>query len=336
LPRRLARAFLSLAVVVAAFAFGLPEVAAYDTAWEHVDAMSRPAKVALVLAAGWNLATYWFLLVVALPGLTIRQAAVSSQASTAVANTVPGGGALGAAVTWTMYRRWGFDGESIARSLAVTGAWNVFVKLSAPAAALAVIVLEGHAGDGAVAIAVVSTLVLVVCIGGFGTALRRPGAVRRVAALVEQLVARARPAARRDIALTERAEAAVARARELITHRWRALSVAAVVSHASLFLVLLVALRAVGVRSEEVTTGEALTAFAVVRAVLVVPITPGGAGLTEVGLAGLLDAAGGRSSAVVAGVLVYRAVTWLLPVLLGFAAYGAWVRERRPRAALAP
>lgn len=321
---------VSLAVVVGAFTVGLPEVATYDDAWDHVARTSRPAQATLAVAALWNLVTYWFLLVTALPGLTLRQAALSSQASTAVANTMPGGGALGTAVTWSMYRSWGFDGQSTARALAVSGAWNVFVKLLAPAIALAVIVLEGHAGDAAVSIAVVSTGVLVVVIAAGAVVLRRPGAVRRVAGALEGVVRRAWRASPGDRSLADRAEAAAARTQVLVADRWRALSVAALLSHASLFVVLVASLRAVGVGSADVTTGEALTAFAVVRAVLVVPITPGGAGLTEVGLAGLLHAAGGASSAVVAAVLVYRAATWLLPVPLGAVAYLVWARERAP------
>jgi uncharacterized protein (TIRG00374 family) len=116
----------------------------------------------------------------------------------------------------------------------------------------------------------------------------------------------------------------------LVAGRWQLLSLTAVVSHLSLFLVLLAALRATGVGAA-VSVGEVLTAFAVVRLALVVPITPGGAGLTEVGLSGLLVAAGGPEAEVLAGVLVFRMLTWLVPIPLGGLAYLAWSRTGAAR-----
>ena len=56
------------------------------------------------------------------------------------------------------------------------------------------------------------------------------------------------------------------------------------------------------------------------------PLTPGGLGITELGLVGVLAAgAGPRASAqVTAAVLLYRAVTYLPPIPLGAAAFLVW------------
>jgi hypothetical protein len=69
-----------------------------------------------------------------------------------------------------------------------------------------------------------------------------------------------------------------------------------------------------------------LAAYAFVRLLTVLPITPGGLGITELGLVGVLAAgAGPRASAqVTAAVLLYRAVTYLPPIPLGAAAFLAW------------
>ena len=45
--------------------------------------------------------------------LTLGQAAVNNQASTAIANTLPGGGALAVGLSYTMFREWGFDNAAI-------------------------------------------------------------------------------------------------------------------------------------------------------------------------------------------------------------------------------
>jgi len=57
------------------------------------------------------------------------------------------------------------------------------------------------------------------------------------------------------------------------------LTLATLVSHLSLFLVLLLALRHIGVFNREVSWAEALGAFAFARLVTAIPITPGGIGI---------------------------------------------------------
>jgi uncharacterized membrane protein YbhN (UPF0104 family) len=56
------------------------------------------------------------------------------------------------------------------------------------------------------------------------------------------------------------------------------------------------------------------------------PVTPGGIGITELGLVGIMaTSAGHRASAqVTAAVLLYRAVTYLPPIPLGALAWLVW------------
>ena len=67
--------------------------------------------------------------------------------------------------------------------------------------------------------------------------------------------------------------------------------------------------------------------FAFARLVTAIPITPGGAGLVEAALIAGLVGAGGDSSQVAAAVLIYRALTWALPILVGIGCYGWWRRQ---------
>ena len=101
---------------------------------------------------------------------------------------------------------------------------------------------------------------------------------------------------------------------------------ATVVSHLSLFFVLLLALRHMDVTSQQVGWAEALGAFALIRLVTALPVTPGGLGLVELGLTAALVLAGGREPAVVAAVLVYRFLTLLVQVPLGAISYLVWQR----------
>jgi putative heme transporter len=61
----------------------------------------------------------------------------------------------------------------------------------------------------------------------------------------------------------------------LLRRRWHWLTLATLVSHLSLFLVLLLALRHVGVGESQVSWVEVLAAFAFVRLLSAFPITPG-------------------------------------------------------------
>jgi len=108
-----------------------------------------------------------------------------------------------------------------------------------------------------------------------------------------------------------------------------------------LWLVLLACLRAVRLSQTQLPWQTSLAAFAVIRLLTAMPITPGGLGITELGLIGIL--AGGAdhtaSAQVTAAVLMYRAVTYLPSIPLGALACLTWryapalistVRHQRP------
>jgi putative heme transporter len=114
---------------------------------------------------------------------------------------------------------------------------------------------------------------------------------------------------------------------DLVEHRWLAITATSLVSHLSLYLVLLAALRDVGVGNAEVGWAEVLAVFAFARLATAIPFTPGGAGLVEAVLIGGLVAAGGAKPQVVAAVLLYRALTWLLPIPVGIGCYLWWRRR---------
>jgi hypothetical protein len=119
---------------------------------------------------------------------------------------------------------------------------------------------------------------------------------------------------------------------DLLRRRGVAITIATVVSHLSLFYALLFSLRSVGVVSEQVSVAEALAAFAFVRLVSALPITPGGVGVVELALIAGLVAAGGPRPEVVGAVLVYRLLTYVLPIPIGGVAYLQWKGGTKARA----
>jgi putative heme transporter len=111
---------------------------------------------------------------------------------------------------------------------------------------------------------------------------------------------------------------------ELLQGGWVSITAATLVSHLSLYAVLLACLRHLGVSDAEVSWAEVLVVFAFARLATVLPFTPGGIGVVELVLIGWLTAAGGDPEQVTAAVLVYRALTWALPILIGMCCYLWW------------
>ena len=275
--RLVVRALLAIAVVGLVYFVLLPQLVDVDQVWATLRAMTWLELATLLAAAIWNLGSYLLPQLAAMPGLSLRQAALESHTSTAVGNLLPAGQAVGLGVTYRFYTSYGFDGGPIALSLLVQGVWNNFVKLGMPIVALALLVLGGD-GTGALApAAMVGLAVFLLALAGSPSACRasggRPGWAgpgQRVAA-VRRLVRRPGRPDWEHGAVAFRAQAVT-----LLHDRWHWLTVTTLTSHLSLFLVLLLALRHVGVSEAEVSWVEALAAFALVRLLSAFPVTPEG------------------------------------------------------------
>src|SRR6185437_10536843 len=116
------------------------------------------------------------------------------------------------------------------------------------------------------------------------------------------------------------------RAAGLVAARGWRITATTTASNLALWLVLLASVRGLGLSQSAVPWQTALAAFAFVRLLTVLPITPGGAGITELGLVGALAASAGHGHAaqVTAAVLLFRAVTYLLPIPAGALACLGW------------
>jgi hypothetical protein len=141
--RRLAVRVLLAAVVVAViYLWLLPKLVDVREVGATLRAMTWLELVTLLAAAVWNLGSYLLPQLVALPGLSLRQAALESHTSTAVRNLLPAGQAVALGVTYRFYTSYGFGRPAIMLSLLVQGVWNNFVKLGMPVVALGLLVLS--------------------------------------------------------------------------------------------------------------------------------------------------------------------------------------------------
>jgi uncharacterized protein (TIRG00374 family) len=328
--RRVLPPLFSVAIVLAVFWYFLPQFTSLSAVWSAVRSMTALQVLALVLLAVWNQVTYFIVNVTTMPGLTYPQAAVATEASTAVSNTVPGGGAIGIAMNYAMFGSWGFSASRITVSLLVSGLWNNFAKLAMPVLALALLALQGSPGGGRIAAGLLGLGALAAAIVLFWmllyseqTAARLGRGAGRVASGLLRLFRRS-PVRGWDRATVKFRYRTI----RLLKARWPAITLATLASHVTLYLVLLVTLRFVGVSDAQVGWVEVLAVFSFARLLTAIPFTPGGLGVIELALITGLAAAGGPRADVAAAVLVFRALTYVLPIPLGAVAYVFWRRNR--------
>jgi putative heme transporter len=331
--RRLLLAGVSLAIVVATFVFLLPTIADYGDVWAVVTELSWAWVVALAVVTALNLATFAPPWLVALPGLRYFQALELTQASAALSLVVPGGVA-GMGVSWGMLRGWGFARNGITRALTLVSLWSQLLNLTYPIVAVFLLTAVGQETALLATAAFVGVAVLGVVVTGFVLALVSDRLALEVGDVAARLASWARGKLRRDPVSWggpsfERFRRSAV---ELLARRWHLLTLASLAGSLSVFVVLLVSLRALDVPASEVSVVEAFAAWALVRLLGTIPITPGGVGVIELGLTTALVAFGGNNAGVVAAVLVFRFLTMVPTIVYGLVAAGTW-RRHRPRRA---
>jgi uncharacterized protein (TIRG00374 family) len=329
--RRLLGGTATLLVVAAVFVFVLPRIADYRDVWDVVKELSWQDGLVLAGATVLNIATFPPSWMVALPGLRYRQALALTQASTALTFVAPAGAAVGIAASYSMLRSWGFAGRPVGLAVAVTGIWNQLANLAFPILALALLTAEDQDHPALRTTALVGVAVLVVALVAFGLALSSGAQARRVGDLVARLARWAGRIVRRT-EVRWSGEGLVrfrSSALGLLRRRWHVLTLATLVGHLTVFLLLLACVRVVGIGSSEITWIEAFAAWSLVRILGALPLTPGGVGIVELGLSGALVAFGAPNADAVAATLLYRALTVLPTLGLGMLAAATW-RSHHP------
>ena len=79
-----------------------------------------------------------------------------------------------------------------------------------------------------------------------------------------------------------------------------------------------------------------LAVFAFVRLLTAIPLTPGGVGVIELALITALTHAGGDKPAVVASVLIFRLLIYVISIVFGAITYVYWRRNRSWRDSAPP
>lgn len=308
----------------------LPSITEVIASWPRLSSLN-PIWFAVAVAAE----SAHFMCTFALQRLALRTrgwfTVITSQlAGNAVSNIVPAGAAAGAAVQFRMLATTGVDVDVAVGGLTAFSLLGVGGLLALPVFVLPAIAFGAEVSRGLVEAALIGIagFILFAAFGAAVLATDRP--LRWCGRLVQRAyngIFRHRPPMTGlDARLLSERDAI----RSILGRKWPQ---AVLVTAGRLFLdylCLLAALRATGSHPRP---SLVLLAYAVAGIIALVPITPGGLGIVEAGLSGMLILAGVSASDAFLATLAYRLASYWLPLLAGPVAYLAfWRRYGRPGA----
>jgi putative heme transporter len=327
---RAVRAGLSGALALALLVVVLPRVT--GARWSQIaEVLGRlTALEVAALAAVWlaGLWCYSFMLTATLPGLTRPQAVTVNVTGSAVSNLLPFGGAVGLATTFAMLRTWGYPPSTVALSALVTAVWNVLSKLFLPLVGLVglLVARDGATGRftaGAAVGAVVLAIALALLAGTLWSE-RVAAAVGRSAQAVGHGVLVLTRSSRRlhwDDAVPRWRHRVI----DVVRAGWWRMTLGLIGFLGSQALLLWLSLRVLG---SGLGAAQVFAGFAFGRLLTTVPITPGGVGVTETGVAGLLVAFGGDPDVSASAVLLFSGFAFFAEFPAGALGYLVWQWRR--------
>jgi uncharacterized protein (TIRG00374 family) len=239
-------------------------------------------------------------------------------AGNAVTNSLPGGDAAGAAVQFSMLTTAGFDTDTAVGALAAFSLLGVGGLLALPVLALPAMLAGAPVSPGLVHTAIlgIAGFVLFAIFGAILLLTDRPLAgIGRAAQGLANRLRRGRPPL---TGLDSRLLVERDTIRAVLGKKWWQ-AVLLITGRLGLdFGCLLAVLRATGAHPRPALV---LLAYSAAGIIALFPITPGGLGIVEASLSGLLILAGVHPSAAVLATLAYRVASYWLPLLAGPPAY---------------
>jgi len=310
---------LAVAVAGVAIYLVLPKLIAVLGAWPRLSTLN-PAWFTVCLAAELVSFTCNF----ALQRLALRArgwfpVVTAGLAGNAVTNSLPGGDAAGAAVQFRMLTTAGFDTDTAVGGLTTFSLLEVGGLLALPILALPAILAGVPVSRGLVHTALlgIAAFVLYAIFGVI--VLRTDWPLATLGRVAQSLWNRITRGHRQPVTgLDQRLLAERDTIRTVLGKNWRQAAVLTAGRLGFDYGCLLAALRATGASPQP---SLVLLAYAAAGIVALFPVTPGGLGIVEASLSGLLILAGVRGSYAVLATLAYRIASYWLPLLGGPPAY---------------
>jgi putative heme transporter len=224
---------------------------------------------------------------------------------------IPLGGAVATALNRRMVRGWGHSDSSFVTFCILTNALDVMTKLLLPVVGVAALAALSVPVPTALWVLTATCAAALTLVLGWQLLDRHPA---RGGGAPPPSSARSR------------LQGSSVRVRELFAGRWRRLVPGSLFYVAAQVALLDLSLVSVGLHAP---VSAVLMAAAIERLGTLVPITPGGTGVAEIGAIAWLVATGLSPVQVVAGVLLYRVFLIALEIPVGGILLGAWALLQR-------
>jgi uncharacterized membrane protein YbhN (UPF0104 family) len=273
----------------------------------------------MLLAETASFAAVWALARISLPRLSWFAAATSQLASNAASRAVPGGAVVGGAAYYRMLQRAGVDPSGATAALTANSLASNLVLFTLPVAAAGFLAIAARVPRSLEVAAAGGAVLFVLLLAAGALAVRFDGPLRwfgRVAGRSVGVLARLLHRQWHidpGVMLRERDEIVAA-----VRPHWRRALTLAAANWLFDYAVLVFALAAVGA---EPRLSFVLLAYSGAQVLALIPLTPGGLGFVEAGLAGILPLGGVPVADGLVAVLAYRIFSFWLPIPAGGIAY---------------
>jgi len=241
-----------------------------------------------------------------------------------VTNVLPGGDAAGAAVQFRMLERAGINADAAASGLTASSLLGVGGLLLLPILTLPAVLGGSHVNHALVNTALVGAAGFVVYVGLAIVLLNTDRPLRSVGRGAQWIWNKVRRHHAPLTGLDSRLLIQRDQVRSALGREWKQVLLLVVGRLGFDFLCLLATLRATGSQPH---TWLVLLAYSASGVIALIPATPGGLGIVEASLSGLLVLAGVSGRTAVLATLAYRLAQYWLPMLAGLVAY--WLYRRR-------
>ena len=305
----------------------LPSLARVIASWPRLATLAPVWLVAMFGAEIASLACSTALMRLVLRTRQWSGVIIAGLVSNAVTNVLPGGDAIGAGVQFQMLARSGIDPDQVGGGLAASSALSLAALFALPIFALPALLGDTRVSAGLEHAALLGIIGFVLIVGVEALLLTTDSPLRHLGRAAQWIVNRVRRHGARTTDLADRliAQRDLIRS-DLDRNWWKALLLIA--GRIGLdYVSLLAALRATGASAN---ASLVLLAYAATAILALIPITPGGIGIVEASLSGLLVLAGVRASSAVVATLAYRLAGYWLPTIAGGVCYVLFARRYGP------
>ncbi len=315
---------VALVVTGVALYVVLPSLTAVIGAWPRLAELSWVWLVAAFLAEAAS-----FVCTFGIQRIVLRTRGWSAVVEAAltgnlVTNVLPGGDAAGAAVQFRMLETAGINADAAAGGLTASSALGIGGLLMLPILTLPAVLGGSHVNHALVNTALIGVGGFVVYIGLGILLLETDRPLRFVGRGAQWIWNKVRRHHTPLTGLDGRLLTQRDQIRGALGEEWKQVLLLEVGRLGFDFLCLLAALRATG---SEPHAWLVLLAYSAAGVIALIPATPGGLGIVEASLSGLLVLAGVDGRSAVLATLAYRLAEYWLPMVAGLVAY--WLYRRR-------